>query len=170
MRTRFDIFRLNIVNFDKEHVRLFLRSPLWIGVPFVAATTFAIELLIVLTISGRPFVELWQGALLCSLLGAFAWIIGIWAASGEAEDDKEEVEPLRQSISKMSVMKIENPYLRTALVCFGSLCLFALICMSQIEDIVEGVKSVAFPIAGIVLKAIAIVAVIAPVYLHEKLK
>ncbi len=168
MRTRFNLFRFNVVNFDKEHVQRFLRSPLWIGVPFTAALTFVIELLIVLIISGRPFAELWQGSLLSALLGAFAWIIGILSATCRAEDEGDE--PLSRSIGKMRVMKIENPYLRKTLVCIGCLSLFALICMSQIEDIVEGVKSVAFPIAVIVLKAIAIAAVIVPVYIHEKLK
>lgn len=170
MRARFDLFRFNIVNFDKEHIRMFFRSPLWVGLPFVVALTFALLLLIVLTISGQPFVELWQRVLSSAAVVGLAWIIGIWSATCREEEEGGAEESSRLNINLFRVSRIENEFLSRLVWWLCAILLFALICSSQIEDIIEGVKCVAYPIAGIVSKAISIAAVLVPVYLHERMK
>ncbi|WP_299220101.1 hypothetical protein [uncultured Alistipes sp.] len=146
-------------SFSRAHLVLFARSPLWWGAPLTAVVTFAIVFLIRSLGDGLPAAAAAAKGAIFGAVGAFSWAIGIWVATDPAPDEEEEPAPSRIPAWARRVLGVA--------IAAGA---FALVCSPQIDAMRTGEASLARGFAGIVLKAIGIVAVLLPVYLSRRTK
>lgn len=144
------------------HLRLFARSPLWWGAPLTAAVAFAATFLIRMLGDGLPVAEGAVKGAIFGAVGAFCWAVGIWAATDPAPDEEEE--PDEEEPARSPLAAWGRRALAVAIVVGG----FALLCAPQIEEMWTGETSLARGFTGIVLKAIAIAAVVLPLYLVRR--
>lgn len=146
-------------SFSRAHLVLFARSPLWWGAPLTAVVTFAIVFLIRSLGDGLPAAAAAAKGAIFGAVGALSWAIGIWVATDPAPDEEEEPVPSRIPAWARRVLGVA--------IAAGA---FALVCSPQIDAMRTGEASLARGFAGIVLKAIGIVAVLLPVYLSRRTK
>lgn len=140
----------------------FLHSRQWLGLPAAAVTAFVVLFPLCRFAEGIPTPGALRRGAVYALLVAFSWALGVWASTG---DDPEE-EPETQGREAPDTGKSRPAWLGWALL----LALFALICESQIADMVRGESSLAHGFGGILLKAMAVVAVFIPVWSEQKRK
>jgi hypothetical protein len=137
-----------------ERFRLFLRSPLWLGAPLPGIAAFVATFLIRRFGDDLATADAAAKGAIFAAVAMLAWVIGIWAATDEPEEESPRVEAACARMAGRRVLRV-----------FLIVGVFALLCASQIEAMATGEASLAAGFSGIVLKAIAIVAVLVPVWL-----
>lgn len=137
---------------DAGRINCFLHSRQWPGLPAAVVTAFVVLFLFRRFAEGIPMSEvLWKGAVY-ALLVAFCWRPGVWASTGDGREPGPEAPDAGRS---------GPAWFGWALL----LVVFALVCSSQIADMVRGESSLARGLGGILLKAMAVAAVVIPVLL-----
>ena len=113
---------------------------------------------------GLPTAEaLWKGAV-GALVIAFCWALGVWAAVGPepSDDDGGQDGEAVGNVGSCAAW-------RGRVLCFVLLLgAFALVCSSQISDMLGGECSLARGFGGMLLKAMAVAAVVVPVWLDSR--
>ena len=113
---------------------------------------------------GLPTAEaLWKGAV-GALAIAFCWALGVWAAVGPepSDDDGGQDGEAIGNVGSCAAW-------RGRVLCFVLLLgAFALVCSSQISDMLGGECSLARGFGGMLLKAMAVAAVVVPVWLDSR--
>ena len=134
---------------DAGRWRMFLHSRMWLGLPVAAVAAFVVIFLLRRFGESLPTAEaLWKGAV-CALVIAFCWALG--GQDGEAVGDVGARAAWRGRV-----------------LCFVLLLgAFALVCSSQISEMLGGECSLARGFGGILLKAMAVAAVVVPVWLDS---
>ncbi len=141
-----------------ERFRLFLRSPLWLGAPLPGIAAFVATFLIRRFGDDLATADAAAKGAIFAAVAMLAWAIGIWVATDPSPDEPEEESPrVEAACARMAGRCV----LRVLLI----VGVFALLCASQIEAMATGEASLAAGFSGIVLKAIAIAAVLVPVWL-----
>lgn len=141
-----------------ERFRLFLRSPLWLGAPLPGVAAFVATFLIRRFGDDLTTADAAAKGAIFAAVAMLAWAIGIWVATDPSPDEPEEESPrVEAACARMAGRRV----LRVLLI----VGVFALLCASQIEAMATGEASLAAGFSGIVLKAIAIAAVLVPVWL-----
>ena len=112
---------------------------------------------------GLPTAEaFWKGAVY-ALVIAFCWALGVWAAVGPEPSDDDG----RQDGEAVGNVGSRAAW-RGRVLCFVLLLgAFALVCSSQISEMLGGECSLARGFGGILLKAMAVAAVVVPVWLDS---
>ena len=133
---------------DAGRWRMFLHSRMWLGLPVAAVAAFVVIFLLRRFGEGLPTAEaFWKGAVY-ALVIAFCWALGVWAAVGNVGS---------------------RAAWRGRVLCFVLLLgAFALVCSSQISEMLGGECSLARGFGGILLKAMAVAAVVVPVWLDSR--
>ena len=113
---------------------------------------------------GLPTAEaFWKGAVY-ALVIAFCWALGVWAAVGPEPSDDDG----RQDGEAVGNVGSRAAW-RGRVLCFVLLLgAFALVCSSQISEMLGGECSLARGFGGILLKAMAVAAVVVPVWLDSR--
>ena len=113
---------------------------------------------------GLPTAEaFWKGAVY-ALVIAFCWALGVWAAVGPepSDDDGRQDGEAVGNVGSCAAW-------RGRVLCFVLLLgAFALVCSSQISEMLGGECSLARGFGGILLKAMAVAAVVVPVWLDSR--
>ena len=105
---------------------------------------------------------LWKGAV-CALVIAFCWALGVWAAVGPEPSDDDGGQD-GEAVGDVGA----RAAWRGRVLCFVLLLgAFALVCSSQISEMLGGECSLARGFGGILLKAMAVAAVVVPVWLDS---
>lgn len=97
---------------------------------------------------------------------AFCWGIGVWAASGKCSDPAA-VNPESEPGEPSSIDALPLWVSRTVVIVMLLIALSAT-CWSQISGMVEGEVSLASGFGGVLLKTMAIVAVLLPSWLENR--
>ena len=154
---------------QRLRVRLvrFVHTRLWLGVPVVAIVSFVLFFL--LATIGNPVPEaLFRGGV-AAVLMVLCWGLGIWAST---DLDREDVtEQAQESADWIDRLKQSGVWGRIAARVVAILLLAAvigLLCYPQIEDLVTGSDSPVKSLTGILLKLLAVVAVVLPVHLAQR--
>lgn len=149
---------------DAGRWRMFLHSRMWLGLPVAAVVAFVVIFLLRRFGEGFPTAEaLWKGAV-CALVIAFCWALGVWAAVGPepSDDDGGQDGEAVGNVGSCAAW-------RGRVLCFVLLLgAFALVCSSQISDMLGGECSLARGFGGMLLKAMAVAAVVVPVWLDSR--
>ena len=146
--------------FDTERWNRFLHSRQWLGLPAAAVTAFVVLFPLCRFAEGVPTPGAFRRGVLYALLVAFSWVLGVWASTGDDPEEESET----QGREAPDAGKSRPAWLGWALL----LALFALICSSQIADMVCGTASLARGFGGILLKALAVAAVVIPIWSEQK--
>ena len=110
-----------------------------------------------------PAAPFWKGAVY-ALVIAFCWALGVWAAVGPEPSDDDG----RQDGEAVGNVGSRAAW-RGRVLCFVLLLgAFALVCSSQISEMLGGECSLARGFGGILLKAMAVAAVVVPVWLDSR--
>ena len=155
------------------HSRMWLRPPraagfpsgtMWLGLPVAAVAAFVVIFLLRRFGEGLPTAEaFWKGAVY-ALVIAFCWALGVWAAVGPEPSDDDG----RQDGEAVGNVGSRAAW-RGRVLCFVLLLgAFALVCSSQISEMLGGECSLARGFGGILLKAMAVAAVVVPVWLDSR--
>lgn len=149
---------------DAGRWRMFLHSRMWLGLPVAAVVAFVVIFLLRRFGEGLPTAEaLWKGAV-CALVIAFCWALGVWAAVGPEPSDDDGGQD-REAVGNVGSCAAW----RGRVLCFVLLLgAFALVCSSQISEMLGGECSLARGFGGILLKAMAVAAVVVPVWLDSR--
>ena len=136
---------------DAGRWRMVLHSRMWLGL----LRRFG---------EGLPTAEaFWKGAVY-ALVIAFCWALGVWAAVGPEPSDDDG----RQDGEAVGNVGSRAAW-RGRVLCFVLLLgAFALVCSSQISEMLGGECSLARGFGGILLKAMAVAAVVVPVWLDSR--
>lgn len=141
--------------FAPERIRAFVRSRLWLALPTVAGVGFGCLWLYRRYVEGLPAGDAVLKGAFYALTLALCWAIGIWGATApEVESDREEAP---RGASRRALM-------------FCVLLLVALVCLRPVLAWAAGELS---PVQGgfsLLLRLLAVGAVLLPMWLHERLK
>ena len=134
-----------------------------LGLPVAAVAAFVVIFLLRRFGEGLPTAEaLWKGAV-CALVIAFCWALGVWAAVGPEPSDDDGGQD-GEAVGDVGA----RAAWRGRVLCFVLLLgAFALVCSSQISEMLGGECSLARGFGGILLKAMAVAAVVVPVWLDS---
>lgn len=146
---------------DTERWRAFLHNRLWLGLPAAAVVSFVILFLLRHYGEGIPVSEaLWKGGVY-ALLIAFCWALGVWASTDRSPSAEQEPEADNGAAPR----SVWGRYILT-----GGLLLVALllVCGTQVVGMIRGTESFTHGLMGILLKAMAIAAVVIPVWLDSR--
>lgn len=149
---------------DAGRWRMFLHSRMWLGLPVAAVAAFVVIFLLRRFGESLPTAEaLWKGAV-CALVIAFCWALGVWAAVGPEPSDDDGGQD-GEAVGDVGA----RAAWRGRVLCFVLLLgAFALVCSSQISEMLGGECSLARGFGGILLKAMAVAAVVVPVWLDSR--
>ena len=149
---------------DAGRWRMFLHSRMWLGLPVAAVAAFVGMFLLRRFGEGLPTAEaFWKGAVY-ALVIAFCWALGVWAAVGPEPSDDDG----RQDGEAVGNVGSRAAW-RGRVLCFVLLLgAFALVCSSQISEMLGGECSLARGFGGMLLKAMAVAAVVVPVWLDSR--
>lgn len=147
---------------DTERWRAFLHNRLWLGLPAAAVVAFVVLFLLRHYGEGVPVYEaLWKGGVY-ALLIALCWALGVWAST-DASPSAEGQEPEADNDVVPSPL-----WMRYILTGGLLLVVLLLVCGTQVVDMIRGEESFAHGLMGILLKAMAIAAVVIPVWLDSR--
>lgn len=149
----------------RERLYLFSHTRLWLGVPVVAIVSFLLFFL--LGLIDLPTSEALSRGGLAAVLMVLCWGLGIWASTKSDEnpagnEEEDWVDRLKQK-GAVGVW--------TARIVVGLLLavLVAAVFYSQLEALFTGSESVLRCVIGILLKVLAVVMVVLPVWLSQRL-
>lgn len=148
--------------FSARRWHAFIFSPLWLGLPVAAALAFGV-VWVMYSLSSDPEVaaRCVRGALISGGCTAFAWILGMFAASGPDIPDKEE----NAAADKSAASTTDSGPWRGWFALAGWCLLFLLlISIPDIRMVVGEGRPVIVGVVGVVTKLFAVVAVVIPVY------
>lgn len=141
--------------FDAGRLNRFLHSRQWLGLPAALVATFVVLFLLRRFADDIPTAEALRKGAVYALAVAFCWALGVWASTGDGRESGSE-EP---EAGKSLPVWVGWTFLVAA---------FALLCSSQIADMVRGESTLAHGFGDILLKAMAVAAVIIPVWMEER--
>lgn len=149
----------------RERFYLFRRSCLWLGAPVAAIIGFLSIFL--LRTADLPIAGALSRGALAAVLMVFCWSLGIWATtqSDEKPTEAEEEEWVDRLMQRGTVGRWTACIL-VVLICIAAL---AFIFYPQLEGLFTGSEPVLRCVTGILLKVLAVVAVVLPVWLSRRL-
>jgi len=129
---------------DAGRWRMFLHSRMWLGLPVAAVAAFVVIFLLRRFGESLPTAEaLWKGAV-CALVIAFCWALGVWAAVGPEPSDDDGGQD-GEAVGDVGA----RAAWRGRVLCFVLLLgAFALVCSSQISEMLSGECSLARGFGG----------------------
>lgn len=149
----------------RERLYLFFHSRLWFLLPVVAIVSFLLFFL--LCLPSLPVSEAVFRGVLAVVLMTFCWIVGTWVStSPEVRPDEEESEE-----DWVDRLKQKGPVgVWTARIAVGLLLMVsvAAVLYSQLEALFTGSESVLKCVIGILLKVLAVVTALLPVWLSRR--
>ena len=132
---------------DAGRWRMFLHSRMWLGLPVAAVAAFVVIFLLRRLGEGLPTAEaFWKGAVY-ALVIAFCWALGVWAAVGPEPSDDDG----RQDGEAVGNVGSRAAWRGRGLCFVLLLGAFALVCSSQISEMLGGECSLARGFGGILL-------------------
>lgn len=150
----------------RERLYLFFHNSLWLGAPVVAIVAFLLFFLLC-KIDLPTFEALSRGGF-AAVLMVFCWSLGIWAST--QSDEKPAEEPEEDWIDRLKQKGIVGLWLARVAVLLLLVVLIVAVFYSQLEALVTGLEPVSKSIIGILLKVLAIVAVVLPIWLSQRLR
>lgn len=149
----------------RERFYLFRHSRLWLGAPGVAIVSFLLFFL--LRTADLPVAGALSRGALAAVLMVFCWSLGIWATtkSDEKPAEAEEEEWVDRLMQKGPV----GVWVARIAVGLLLVLLVAAVFYSQLEALVTGSEPVLRCVTGILLRVLAIVAVVLPGLLSRRL-
>ena len=158
------LFR-NLFNARRWHAFLF--SPLWLGLPVAAAVAFGV-VWGMFSLSSDPEIasRCLRSAMISGGCTAFAWILGMFAASGP--DSEEGDVPDDCLADAGNAASCSEPWRERLKLAGWCLLFLLLISVPDIRRVICDSRPVLAGVAGVVTKLFAIVAVAVPVYISMR--
>lgn len=151
--------------FSRTHVVRFLRSRMWLGAPVTALVTFVATFLLRRLGDGKPVGDTLAVAAIFAAIMAGLWGLGIWAATDPSDDEPEEEAEKEATTAPASRGRL----LWRRAQGIAALLLFAgLVYWPQIEAMYTGEAPPAKGFGGILLKTIATVATVLPIWIARR--
>lgn len=148
----------------RERWYLFSHNRLWLGAPVAAIIGFLFIFL--LRTIDLPTSEALSRGGIAAVLMVFCWGLGIWASTKSDENpaEDEEVDWVDRLMQKGPVG------VWTARMAVGLLLvvLVAVVFYNQLEALFTGSESVLMCVTGILLKVLAVVTILLPVWLSQR--
>lgn len=142
---------------NTERWKLFLHSRMWLGLPAAVALAFVVHFLLGFYAEGHSATHALARAGFFALLIGFCWAIGIWASTKPDVDDEEE----KSAPAWVARLQTRLPQPLTSILVL--ILIFAVLCLSEIIHMADGTITIARGLSGVVLKAMAIAAVVFPI-------
>ena len=149
----------------RERFYLFRHSRLWLGLPVVAIVSFLLFFL--LRTADLPVAGALSRGALAAVLMVFCWSLGIWATTKSDEKPAEAEE--EEWVDRLMQKGLVGVWAARIAVGLLLVLLVAAVFYSQLEALVTGSEPVLRCVTGILLKVLAIVAVVLPGLLSRRL-
>lgn len=148
----------------RERFYLFRHSRLWLGAPVAAIIGFLLFFL--LRTADLPVAGALSRGALAAVLMVFCWSLGIWATTKSDEKPAEAEEEWVDRLMQKGPVGVWAARIAVGLLL---VLLVAAVFYSQLEALVTGSEPVLRCVTGILLKVLAIVAVVLPGLLSRRL-
>ena len=148
----------------RERFYLFRHSRLWLGAPGVAIVSFLLFFL--LRTADLPVAGALSRGALAAVLMVFCWSLGIWATT---KSDEKPAEAEEEWVDRLMQKGPVGVWVARIAVGLLLVLLVAAVFYSQLEALVTGSEPVLRCVTGILLKVLAIVAVVLPGLLSRRL-
>ncbi len=151
----------------RERLYLFFHNSLWLGAPVVAIVVFLLFFL--LCRIDLPTSEALSRGGFAAVLMVFCWSLGIWASTQSDEKPAEESGE-KDWVDRLMQKGIVGLWLARVAVLLLLVVLIVAVFYSQLAALVTGSEPVSKSIIGILLKVLAIVAVVLPIWLSQRFR
>lgn len=148
----------------RERLYLFFHNSLWLGAPIVAIVAFLLFFLLFRI--DLPTSEALSRGGFAAVLMVFCWGLGIWASTKSDNNPAENEET--DWIDRLKQRGAAGVWTARIVVGLLLMVLVAAVFYSQLDALFTGSESVLKCVIGILLKILAVVVVMLPVWLSQR--
>lgn len=146
----------------RQHLREFVRTPLWRGILPAFLSGFGVVALLCLAHYGTGSSKVLSAALLTGGLCALCYAIGIWGATGPDSDEEDEEREEAETESSLPLWLRRTILVGLLLIALGA------VAWPSLQRIMEGQRTLFDGCIEIVGKLLTLVCVVVPIRIAER--